>query len=606
MASETNVNGITPEMLQKSARLAFRRFKPARKVRRDILREYCGPRYQNLEGEMSARPLMLINSSIGILTPNLASGEVKTRVTSDHFFLAPAADLLGLAIQQVYNKLNYTHTVLRRVVLDALMGAGITKTAMMPADLPRGLLGNNILPGMPYSKRVDLDDYVVDPNATSREDALWEGDRYRVPIRFVKESGLYDADAFDELQYTCDADDENERVRNLSTNRSDVREANELVDYVDLIDIFLPADQIVVTVPYGLNNTKFLRVIDWAGPEEGPYDMLTLMDVPDNIVPVAPASVWLDLHFAINELMNKQIRMARRMKTLLGYRGDATDDAQNVVDGGDGESVRMDNPEGLREYNFGGPDQGLAQQIAVMNMMFNDVAGNPRLVGGLGAEAKTLGQEQMLQGNATVRLDDMAELVKQFMGRGASKIGWFLHHNPSINLPLYREFPNGMGIGTVYSPETREGNFLDYNFKFEVYQQKQLDPMTRAGRIMQFATEVVPTAFELAQNTQGMFPVVQFLKKIARELGIADLDMSMMDPQAVQQAMQQIAMTNPQAKGEPGGQAEISRVGHTTFAGKGKKNPNAPQLAGGARDSGTVTNGKFSSRPQTGASQPRY
>lgn len=42
---------------------------------------------------------------------------------------------------------------------------------------------------------------------------------------------------------------------------------------------------------------------------------------------------------------------------MVGYNGSAEDDARRILDGGDGEMIRVDDPQAINDFKFGGIDQ---------------------------------------------------------------------------------------------------------------------------------------------------------------------------------------------------------------------------------------------------------
>ena len=83
----------------------------------------------------------------------------------------------------------------------------------------------------------------------------------------------------------------------------------EIEDVVDLIDVYLPKERLVCTWPvYGkfeIMSTRPLAVLPWDGPETGPYRFLSLIDVPDNIMPTSPAQSLYTLFYLYNFLMRR-------------------------------------------------------------------------------------------------------------------------------------------------------------------------------------------------------------------------------------------------------------------------------------------------------------
>jgi hypothetical protein len=89
----------------------------------------------------------------------------------------------------------------------------------------------------------------------------------------------------------------------------------------------------------------YLRVDDYYGVKEGPYTLLTLTPpVPGNPLPVPSVGIWNDLHVLANRMAKKIIEQAERQKDVMAYRAAAADDAEELRNASDGESVKVDDP----------------------------------------------------------------------------------------------------------------------------------------------------------------------------------------------------------------------------------------------------------------------
>jgi hypothetical protein len=84
---------------------------------------------------------------------------------------------------------------------------------------------------------------------------------------------------------------------------------------VDLVEVYLPREGVVVTLPYqkdGKDEVPPRGRLRGAG--QGPVPHAGLHAVSDNILPVAPAGVWYDLHILGNRIARKLARQAERLK----------------------------------------------------------------------------------------------------------------------------------------------------------------------------------------------------------------------------------------------------------------------------------------------------
>ena len=119
-------------------------------------------------------------------------------------------------------------------------------------------------------------------------------------------------------------------------NKGD-RHDDDLEPNVELMDVWLPREQLVVTMVTG-KNLPPLSVMEWNGPENGPFHTLSLCtDVPDQIIPVSPAMNLKGMNDIINGLLRKQRRQAQRQKDIPFYQAGSEEDARRLGRASDGE-----------------------------------------------------------------------------------------------------------------------------------------------------------------------------------------------------------------------------------------------------------------------------
>lgn len=320
---------------------------------------------------------------------------IQTRVPK----LRERAVEFGLAANHVYSEIHLGAS-LRNCVFDAMFSIGIMKVGLRPSGLgdEESWLHDT---GKPFAEPVGLDDWVHDMTARRWDQCRYLGNRYRLPLDFVKESKLFESAATDNLGDAVQRlynETGDPRASSISQREAHYSEG-EYERMVELWDIWLPFENKIITVPsqmYGSMYREPLRVIDWHGPETGPYDILSLADVPDNTMPLPPVATWLDLHETLNTLYNKMRRQAERQKEIFAYQGGADHDAQNIVDARDGQSVRVDNPDKMNNLKFGGVDStNLAFALNAKDQA-SMVMGNLDMLAGLGAQSDTLGQDRLI------------------------------------------------------------------------------------------------------------------------------------------------------------------------------------------------------------------
>lgn len=493
---------------------------PFREKRMEFLREFVGHNYSD-NGTGYRVPMNMIELAVNIFTRQLAARTPRVMVTATSRELKRPAMLLELALNVLSDRIKLGDT-LRAAVMDAIFGIGCVQIGM-ETDAEIEIEGEVHPVGQPFCDLVDLDDLVFDMGAKRWDKVSYIGTRSRVPLEWVKESGMYDAEAVKKLKPSrrVTTDDLGvEMAGELSEGNSVDRE--DYVDYVEIWNVYLPLTNKLVTLPGGdageiLAVDKPLREVEWEGPAGGPFRILGFQTVPGNLFPQQPASTWADLHHLINSLYRKCARQATRQKTILGVTGGAKDDAQRIVDAADGETVRIDIPNGLQEYHFGGVDpRTLGFTIQAKNDL-SWLSGNLDALGGLSPQSETLGQDQLLIQNASRRIADMQDRVVEFARSIFNDLGWYLWYDPLIELPLSYRVPNtNVDVQVRFTPEARRGDFMDYNLEILPHSMQHQTPASKLQAIQTLVTQVILPAMPLFAQMGMSFNMREYLSIVAR------------------------------------------------------------------------------------------
>jgi hypothetical protein len=548
------------QKLGRAVELGFERMKVARDARYKFLAQYVGPFYSKSKGdansdERKASPINLMYQAVTTMVPNLVYNDPRVTVQTEVLGYRQYADILGLACNHVLRKIHFRNT-LRKTITDALFMAGFIKTGIAASDQTLDLDGKGYMLGEPFAERVDPDDMVIDPMARDWDEMSFVGNRFRMARADLLNSGLYDNDALAKLQsrYGSSGQTPNE-ASGLSGDKQVLNAYGEVAEYVDLVEVYVPDSGVIVTLPFGANSdyTKPLRVVEYEGPECGPYHMLGFAYVPDNVLPVAPASIWYWLNVMGNRIARKIGRQAERMKRVLAYDASAAEDVQNIIDADDGETIRVDNIEGIKEVGFGGTTDEAYEYMTWVEGQFSKQAANLDLLAGAAADQNTLGQSEILQNNGQVRLQDMQALVYAFTGDVVNDVAFFLHTDPLIDLPLTRRV-GGEDQQVRYTPEMREGAWLDYNLTIRPFSMARVDPNTQARRVMEFISTGIPALAQAFQLLGPAFNIEGAVGLVMRQLGIDEAD-QIINSQQLQQQIALRVMLMAQGGVEPDGKA---------------------------------------------------
>jgi hypothetical protein len=553
--------------LQRSIELSRKRLRQFRQTRMELLKQYVGRYYDGLnEAKAKAEPINMLFQAVSTLVPNLVFNNPEASIRTESLQLRPFAKVFELACNHLIKRIDLRWT-LRQLVVDAVFGIAVAKVGItFGNEVDIGGSMHDV--GQPYCDRVSLDDFVYDPAARSLDEATWIGNRYRLPLEYVQTCGLFDNTQMLKPTYCEYGTEQTVPAERLSQGNVTTEELGELVEYVELYDVYIPQNNTTLTLPCDPSQGSLpLREVPWEGPRRGPYEILTFHDVPDNVMPVAIGSVMMDTHLMINKHARKLSRQADRAKNLTIFTPSAENDAKNIQEADDGEMVKVEDVNQVKELAVGGADEKGYKHLQYLNGVFEILSGNSSLLGGVGTpNTGTATEASILNANSSVLLSDKKAQVYAFTARIVEKLAWYLWTDPLIDLKLARRVPGAGEVQVNFSADALEGDFFDYMFTVTPHSMQQQDPQIRLQRIMDFVSKwVIPTA-EIAQAQGAMPNIVAISKMMARELAIPEADEMYLMMQPVPQAVDQMGLQPSKGTPMPGAP--------NVLAGGGGRNPN--------------------------------
>ena len=512
------------------ARLALRQY---RQERLYAVKQYVGTHWSE-ETISETVPLNLLNLYCRIVIPKLVSRNPRVMLSTFNKPIKPQV----AAMESWVNKETENQKLdelFARTALDALFTVGVTKVALCsPAD--SAAVGWNIASGQPFAERVDFDDFVFDIHARNFDSVSFIGHRIRVPLDSVKNNPLYSAvknklTAQSNKLYNQEGD---ERINTFGRTTLSGSDESEYLDWVDLWEIYLPHSKQVITLADKDQDTSIdgisfqpLRVQEWLGPDCGPYHILKFVDVPGNIMPIAPIMQLVDLHDAVNNCLRKLIRQGKRQKEVTLVTGGKTEDGQRVMRSNDGEMIPVADPQSTVTTSFGGPNQQLFALMQALQQLFSWLAGNLDSLGGLSPQAKTASQDQMLSQNASGIITDMQGCMLKYVSGVMKALGWYWWNHPTNVMKTPHSLPGLPEINitrTVTPADRQKATFADLDIQVDPYSLQPATPQTMMSAIMQVVTQVVVPMQPLLMQQGIYFDINAFLVKIAKFNNIPDLN----------------------------------------------------------------------------------
>jgi hypothetical protein len=478
----------------KSSRRQLEDFRAMRKV---LIEKYVGTNYRQQHGRARKTIVNMLRMTADIYTLSLTAVRPRFLISTQF----PELNSSARVFQQALN--NYTiemhlEQVFASCALDAFFTMGIAKVYLADSALVEMDEGIWVDPGKPYVESVSMDNWVHDTNSMSWNRIKFAGDQYRVSYRKVMD----DKDIFDQKvtkylasnsKYPVSGRGESP-VSNLTAGEE--TDPDEYEPMIDLCDIWLPDEGLVVTwaCDRGLEEIKDtdpLAVREWDGPEGGMYRHLTYSDVPDNIMPVTPGQDLKDLDSLMNSLMRTHAKEARARKSLPFYAAGAEEDAARLQRGEHMQWTKVNDVKAIGKLDFNGVDpQNWAFTLGVQDL-FSRMAGNLDAMAGLGPQSETATQDQIIMSQVGKKEAKMQYRMAAFAGEIGGLIGHLQWHD-QLNVQDVQIPVDGLDqpISVEWTPEDREGDFLQYNFQIEPFSMAYQSPSQRVGQIMQLLQQV--------------------------------------------------------------------------------------------------------------------
>ena len=546
---------ITARQFSIAVKQGFDRNRRFARARAMFIKEYVGKYYTQQYGLTGEEPINLIFNVIRAMVPNLVMRTGVNKVKTEIVEYRDYAYLLGLGLDKLDRKIDFKE-VLRGTIVDAFFLMGILKSGI--ADSGKLLNFGDVLVDAQqvYTDQVSFDDFVFDAVTKSIRNASFMGDRSRVPRQLLLDNDEFDHDLVMKLPRSV-SPDAKKKAESISRMNISDQEMYQLQDFVDVVECYVPEADALLTIPdpEQIIFNDYLAARDYYGPKEGPYTILSLTQpVPGNPYPVAPVGVFFDLHKMSNRMMVKLMNQANRQKDIGIYDPAGADEAEDIRTASDGDMI-AGAPDTVNVVSFGGQSQKSEVMLERLQVWANYMSGNPDQVAGLASDAESATQASILQANSTITIEDARGMVYNAAADTSKKKAWYMHTDPFIDVPLSRRKPGGNYEQLTLTPEQRRGDFLDYTFKIKARSMSRLDPAVRTKRIIEFATNVMPSVVNSAMiNSQLGIPtnVPEILTDIADELGILEDVQDWFIDETFIQRMQLVQQLGPQPTGKAG------------------------------------------------------
>lgn len=466
--------------------------------------QFVGKHYME-NGAKKATPTNLLELAVTIYERLLAARTPQCCVSTEAPELKPTAANFEIVLNQLPKEIKLGNTI-RDAVKSALFSMGIVKIGIAGSD-PRPNMGDE-----PFVSLVNIDDYFVDMTAKNWDEIQFEGNEYWLDADVIQR--LYGVSLTAD-EYSGDSTTGVKQTNAISSGEARV----PLHGRVLLRDVYLVRDNVMLT--YAVQTKKVIRQLPWDGPEGTPYVKLGFSNVPGNLLPLAPVAVWKDMHVLANQIYRKLSKQAVSKKNIAGVLGGTDEEIMRIKMAEDGEAVRVAGAR-IEKLDIGGIDNGNLAFFLQNRDLFSLLAGNLDSLGGLSPQAETATQDKLINEAANARIQAMADRTTDFCREIFKRLAWYVWTDP-IRVRKFRKYASkefNIGVDVQWTPETRDGDFLDYNFDIAVFSMQDDSPATRLQKLTNAWNTFILPSMDLFREQGAIIDAKALVDYIAKNANL--------------------------------------------------------------------------------------
>ena len=481
-------------------RPAIRRSREAMQLQIDRknnhFREYLGSYYTAQSTPKGRKiPVNTLALTVHVLTANTVSRNPAVKATTMYPQLRSRAKAAETVTQKFVETINY-EKLLRKITKSSFFSLGIRKMGLELAGDNQAITGSRYAP---FYSQVHLSNFIVDMFSGDWENATFMGDMWRMNLEDATgKKSPFDPDEKKKLRADKYGEEFDTRASDARNFAGDTPGFDaEYYDSCILADIWLPREHALITIPMSANSRDdeetILRVIDWDGPQNGPYEKLAFYEVEENVLPLPPVSLWRDLHELTNDIFNKIAKQIAASKTVIGHGPGARADAYSVKKADELEVIELNHPDLLRTYQFGGVDGASLAAFLQVKQLALQMPGNIETLGGLRPQAETLGQEVLMNQNAGAQVGDMTGQVYNFARKDMRDFVYYLWNFIEKPVP-YTRTVTGLPTPVTgeFFPDPELEKLLDYEIDVVPYSMAPETPQAQLQKLMAFFQTIFP------------------------------------------------------------------------------------------------------------------
>jgi len=455
----------------------------------------------------------LMDRGVYTIVPYMAEGNPKMMVETLVANLQPWAYTTQLALNFIIEKMQLADRVFIPAAINSMFGAGIVRT-FTEYDRVINLDDEVIKSGLPQIRVIDDADYIGDVAAKTRDDFVIEGDVYKLPTAYARDLfSKYADDISPDCKLTSDYHPDKISSGEWDINRLSLRE------YTTFMDLYIYDEGVTVTIMPEGKTAKILRTVEEDGPEGTPYDFLGYKFFPGHTYPIPPAWNWHDLDVTMNILAQTAKEQAESQKDIFFVDPKNEDLAKKVKNAKNMDVVLAENPNEVQHISLGGVNPQNYDYMGFAENMFTKTGPTSDVMAGRGAQAPTLGQEQMIFQNASRIVNNMYTRWHGFMTSVIRKLAWRVWTDPTVYIPVVKEIPGVGELPIVFSQADKVGDYYDFVFKLIPYSSQRTNPEIMGQKLMAFMSQWVLPTMQFAQQQGAELDIPGVTRKLSDYMG---------------------------------------------------------------------------------------
>jgi hypothetical protein len=210
-------------------------------------------------------------------------------------------------------------------------------------------------------------------------------------------------------------------------------------------------------------------------------------------------------------------------KTVNCYPPGSADEAEALRTAKRNAWIKLRDPKSITQVKLGGVDPNIQSFSLFAQEEFDRYAGNLRAMGGLGAQAGTLGQEEIVQGNVSRIEANMQQGVVGFAAECIYDLGYLMWNDENLRVQSSAPFAGtSIEVDTSWEPDYRVGDFEDYGFRVEPYSMVYKTPRQKLDELFAVLNQLAPM-WPMFQASGATLDAEAIVEEIARLLDRPEL-----------------------------------------------------------------------------------